>query len=84
MGFITSILLDSLLLTTGAAGVRRWMHLSLRGWIEPKIANPYAKIGVRGFFDVGEFVVSKSIKFLENTRVASHMPKIKDAARKKD
>mmetsp|Transcript_19949 Transcript_19949/g.22194 ORF Transcript_19949/g.22194 Transcript_19949/m.22194 type:complete len:152 (+) Transcript_19949:98-553(+) len=71
MGFITTMLFDGALLSIGCAGLRRWVHLSLRGWIEPKLVNPYLQIGAKGFFDGGEFLLEKGITFAQSAKSQS-------------
>jgi len=49
--------------------------ISVRHMVEPRIQNKYLKIGAAKFFDVGEYVVDKSVEFVNKARTGTHLEK---------
>eukprot|EP01132_Coremiostelium_polycephalum_P004308 gene4308-5393_t len=85
MGLI-SFLLDCVVLSTASAGVRRFIGPDISKLIVPKISNPTAKGVANGFFNVGEFVLDKSIKLTRSAVVNYKLgdSKFKDQFEKKN
>ncbi|GAM27567.1 hypothetical protein SAMD00019534_107430, partial [Acytostelium subglobosum LB1] len=68
---ILSLLLDCVVISTAAAGVRRTVGYDLANTVLSKVQKPRTKAFVSGFFNVGEWVADKSTGFMRR-QVASH------------
>eukprot|EP00276_Gloeochaete_wittrockiana_P017318 CAMPEP_0184349100 /NCGR_PEP_ID=MMETSP1089-20130417/32171_1 /TAXON_ID=38269 ORGANISM="Gloeochaete wittrockiana, Strain SAG46.84" /NCGR_SAMPLE_ID=MMETSP1089 /ASSEMBLY_ACC=CAM_ASM_000445 /LENGTH=90 /DNA_ID=CAMNT_0026681165 /DNA_START=61 /DNA_END=333 /DNA_ORIENTATION=- len=56
MGLL-SFVFDALLLSSGAAGVRRYTGISLATILDNRIAHPTAKLFLAKYFQAGEVVI---------------------------
>lgn len=77
-----SFLFDLMILSAGAAGVRRATGYSAKEFLLPKVSSPLAKSALSAYFGAGELVVTSGIKYaqvLKATREAK-----KDEEQKKD
>jgi len=69
MGFITSLLVDAIVVSSLCAGARRITGVSVQQMIEPRVANEAAKLASRVFFGAGEWVVEKGAQFVQRAKL---------------
>jgi len=63
---LTTLLLDTIVLTTSFAGIRKFTGYSIHNKVNSYISNPVAKSISSGFFGIGEYVLSKGIAILHS------------------
>mmetsp|Transcript_29989 Transcript_29989/g.83821 ORF Transcript_29989/g.83821 Transcript_29989/m.83821 type:complete len:99 (-) Transcript_29989:14-310(-) len=63
MGLL-GLVIDSVVLTTAVAGVRRVVGLDLGQMVLKRIKNPSARRGVMGYLELGEYCADKSIALM--------------------
>jgi len=67
MGLI-SILLDTLVVTTACAGLRRATGISIHQKMNKYVNNPTARSATSMFFNVGEYVCDRGINAFQDTK----------------
>merc|ERR1712137_368485 len=61
MGFITSLLMDALTLTTAAGGLRRFTGISVSRFLLPYIKNDALRGAAHGYFKIGDTIVDTTV-----------------------
>jgi len=69
MGFITSLLLDAVVMSSVFAGVRRVTGISVQQLLEPRIRGEMAKLASRLFFGSGEWIVEKGALLAQRAKL---------------
>ncbi|EFA81855.1 hypothetical protein PPL_05087 [Heterostelium album PN500] len=64
---IVSLLLDCVVISTAAAGVRRTVGYDLSKTVLSKFNKPNSRAFVSGFFNVGEWVADKGTNMVKKT-----------------
>jgi len=71
---ITGLILDTVILSSAAAGIRRATGYSIQAKVNDFITHPTIRTASNGFFNVGEFVVEKGASFLSRAAEGKKPP----------
>jgi len=69
MGFITSLLVDAIVVSSLCAGARRITGVSVQKMLEPRINNDTARLVAKVFFGSGEWLVEKGAQFAQRAKL---------------
>jgi hypothetical protein len=66
MGLIT-FALEALAVSSGMAAVRQFLDYSARDFVLPRITHPLANQIASGYFEAGEYCVTKAVEFYNSS-----------------